>query len=405
MSRLGRSTIISRFLARLGLRPEYVAPVNDHPAPGNDYRRSGDPPHIIRLDGSRPKGARGKIAYDVPVAGISFSPRCDYAVAFMHGTDRHLELVRAPCPEDSNAIEVVGIWNLDGGREFRRTLGYLPAEISKDVTRKYPRGELFGVPVSMFQPFQGKSPGIRLNVWATASRQSRHQESTGAALVDGSPICPYCSYRFDAFPKRKRICPECRNTILIWKVGSERQLVTEAQAISLEASEAEEKALEAADARRGSFRRRWLRNLEEWGVTGPEFDRSRTKHSSDSDTIWAIFNDLIAKHMKIGDLQSLSSIYYSMALFLDEEHKNPTKVARAAREMCLRELLKSGVVEQVEIAGGSCEKCHRLNGQRMSIKQALESMPIPCVECEFILKNPARGFCRCFYVASFNSEG
>jgi hypothetical protein len=177
--------------------------------------------------------------------------------------------------------------------------------------------------------------------------------------------------------------------------------VTEARAEALERERQEEKASAKEERRERGSRNRWIRKLESDGVTREDFERQRKRSASDADAIWALFNQVTQSYMKCGDYQGLSAVYYDMALFLDEEGKDSLKVGQAARKMTLMDFKETGVVDAVEIVGGGgCSKCQALVGRRLSIDEALRTMPIPCAACEDYLNYPNRGLCRCIYVAA-----
>jgi hypothetical protein len=91
-------------------------------------------------------------------------------------------------------------------------------------------------------------------------------------------------------------------------------------------------------------------------------------------------------------------VYYSMALFMDEEGRDPGHVRTEAARMQLHEFKEQGV-SRVEICSTrGCPACSRLDGKAFAISTALSEMPIPCPDCAHTLKNPKRGFCRCSWV-------
>jgi len=148
---------------------------------------------------------------------------------------------------------------------------------------------------------------------------------------------------------------------------------------------------------------KWKRNLERYDITNEQFEKEKKelskrfkKKASDNDVVWSLFNKLILKH--ISNFSKLSSIYYDMALFLNDEGKNSYDMKYQSTKMQLLDFKQQGVkkVRWVSSAGvRTCEKCKSLNGKIYLIERALKNMPLPLKDC----KNLENG-CRCCWVAS-----
>jgi len=149
-----------------------------------------------------------------------------------------------------------------------------------------------------------------------------------------------------------------------------------------------------------------LRSLESYGITEKDFDKTKKelskqfgKEASDSDTAWKIFNILLMQNFR--DFHKLKMLYYSMALFLNEEGKDHFAMSQQSRKMSIMKYRQDGdIIKGVEIlAKNSCDECKKLNGKKFTFKEALEKMPIPCKDCTHKIYDKTRGFCRCGYVA------
>lgn len=94
-------------------------------------------------------------------------------------------------------------------------------------------------------------------------------------------------------------------------------------------------------------------------------------------------------------------LYFEQALQLWQEGKPFFKVAQESRRAQLRAYAESiDTVEIIDAGESSCPACRALHGKKLSIKQALEEMPIPVATCttdagEF---GQQQGWCRCDYV-------
>lgn len=199
--------------------------------------------------------------------------------------------------------------------------------------------------------------------------------------------CPYCKKILEQVPQRKKQCPFCKNYIHVRTLPSihSRMLVTEDDARKID----------------------WLKRLSEYGVTEKDFEITKDQLSkkfgqepSSQDVLWSLFNQLIAN--KRNDLQTLKTIYYEMALFLNEIGKDSFTVLQNHAKMDLLILKLAGIKKVQIIARGSCERCQLLQDRIFTIEEALEKMPIPVKECTHELSIGRLGFCRCCYVAKFD---
>ena len=146
---------------------------------------------------------------------------------------------------------------------------------------------------------------------------------------------------------------------------------------------------------------KWKKNLERYNITPEQFEKEKRelskrfkKEAFDGDIIWSLFNKLILKNAN--DFQKLSSIYYEMAIFLNEEGKNSYDMKYQSTKMQLLDLKQNGAkkVRWVASVGTrTCKKCESLNGKNYSIEKALKEMPLPLKDC----KNLEDG-CRCCWV-------
>jgi len=116
-----------------------ISPDNDPPL-DQEFRCPGDPPHLVRLRQAPPPGFR-LFTQGVEVAEISFEGTRENALLFAHGRERPLELRRDPLnPFDPNAVEVLGRWKDEEGKEFSGHLGWVPKEAAARLATEAPRG-------------------------------------------------------------------------------------------------------------------------------------------------------------------------------------------------------------------------------------------------------------------------
>jgi len=210
-----------------------------------------------------------------------------------------------------------------------------------------------------------------------------------------SADCPYCNNALGEKPKTKRKCPFCKNVICIRTLPEtkEKVLMTEDGAKTFD----EEK-------KRKSFEKKWLRVLENYGITDHDVRRQTEKLSekwgqpaNTVDVIWSLFNQHLIPNET--DFQQLKMIYHSMALFLSERNEDFFPLLQESIKMELLAAKQNAWAKKVEICADSCCKtCKKLHGKIFTIDEALQEMPIPVKECLSIMnKGNKQGFCFCFY--------
>lgn len=203
--------------------------------------------------------------------------------------------------------------------------------------------------------------------------------------------CPYCGEVLPKRPTRKSKCPFCKKVIYVRTDPDTREKVITT-----------EEGVREIDAR--WERKRWLRELSSYEITERDFDSEKErlakqfgKEPSNRDVVWGLFNSLAKR-------QPSASLYYQMALFLEEEERDFIPVLQQSRKMDLLHWKEMGITKvEIHTAGDkSCPSCQLLQGKVYKIGDALKEMPIPNKECTTCWHHPNQGFCRCIYVASFN---
>lgn len=198
--------------------------------------------------------------------------------------------------------------------------------------------------------------------------------------------CPYCGTVLEKIPKRKSSCPNCNNVIFV----RNKKMVTERKATMLD----------------------FIKSSEIYGANEIEYLRIEEElknkfgcKPNPRDIVWSYYNKLILKNT--GNYQSLSSIYYSMALMLNKEKKEFFHLLQLSKKMELLEYKRNSFVKKVRIStagkDNACDNCLKQENKIFTINTALEKMPIPNKDCTHILYDENRGFCRCLYIAEVDS--
>ena len=134
-----------------------------------DYRLSDDPPEAIRINQAAPKGLPKRLADFITVAGVSFQQA--NAISFVKGTGREIELERDPTNKyDKNAIKVIGTWFDQEENEYEELLGWVPAELAKEI----PADIRIGATIkSMYVARSGKNAGLRIDIWGPKAKKPK----------------------------------------------------------------------------------------------------------------------------------------------------------------------------------------------------------------------------------------
>ncbi len=188
--------------------------------------------------------------------------------------------------------------------------------------------------------------------------------------ADNQPeaLCPYCKNLLIKFPSRKTKCPKCKKSVFVRRLNDSKfkTLITEEHAKKIEI-EREKEDLEY----------RGFHNLENFGVTKEEFIKRKYEHylkygieNNNNDVVWSIFNELLIKNAT--DVDKLQTIYYSMAVLLQQEGKDNFKLLQLSAKARLDSFQPCEFELKVKILGcsDSCEACNKLNGKIISIEEA-----------------------------------
>lgn len=149
---------------------------------------------------------------------------------------------------------------------------------------------------------------------------------------------------------------------------------------------------------------KFINNLSSFGLSKKDFEKEKEllskkfkQTANDSDILWSLYNKLV---MKTSDKHKIKSLYYEMALFLNYEGKDYSRVRQESERMELMSYKELGVVKKVEICktDSSCEECKKMQGKVFTLDEALEKMPIPNSNCSFNFTRKGKPFCRCTYL-------
>lgn len=152
---------------------------------------------------------------------------------------------------------------------------------------------------------------------------------------------------------------------------------------------------------------REIKKMDCWGITEKDYFRKEKELTKSfgreplpGDVVWGIYGELVFKYAK--NYSKLESIWYSRALFITEEGKDPNFCLKEVSKTRLNDWKEQGV-NKVQIftmgAGsiGACDFCIENEGKILTVKEAFTTMPIPNSNCNFKFKENHFSFCRCMY--------
>lgn len=140
--------------------------------------------------------------------------------------------------------------------------------------------------------------------------------------------------------------------------------------------------------------------LAYYGVTNDDASRKRAELSASLgrkpnriEVIQALYDDLLVH----ADPRQRSSMYIGLAVEYHIAGLNPFAMKEEVARIRLADC-RTGYVRILSTKG--CEACRALDGQVLTVDEALEQMPIPCRDCTYgISDTEPFGWCRCMYVS------
>lgn len=141
--------------------------------------------------------------------------------------------------------------------------------------------------------------------------------------------------------------------------------------------------------------------LERFGVS--ESEVAAVSDLSPAEAAWRLMNDASDRLTSARDFDRLSNLYLEMALQLDRENRPFTPLlcqAQRTRLLAIEQQFEDTpeLLKGVTIGFGWCPACSRLDGQRMTLEDAMRLQPLPCSECTNQSVSGRTGWCRCLYL-------
>jgi hypothetical protein len=142
--------------------------------------------------------------------------------------------------------------------------------------------------------------------------------------------------------------------------------------------------------------------LGRFGVSENEV-RAALSEMNPAEAAWRLMNDASDRLASEADFDRLSNLYLEMALQLDGENRPFTPLlcqTQRTRLLAIEQQFKDTpeLLKGVTIGFGWCPACSRLDGQRMTLEDAMRLQPLPCPECTNQSASGRTGWCRCLYL-------
>jgi hypothetical protein len=205
--------------------------------------------------------------------------------------------------------------------------------------------------------------------------------------------CPNCQYTLHVHPTRTRKCLKCKLPIVVRtnRADGAKLLLTEGQAAEFDRARKAEARLNAA-----------IRHASNAGFDREQFEQRRREMATRAgsspaprDVFWSLAEEAARAAKRQNDWERLRTVRYAqaMALYLDGGDYVP--LLREASRAELLSYQHQGIRRVQILSSGDervCKGCKAHNRRRMSIPEALDSLPIPndCINEE--------EWCRCVWL-------
>ena len=268
----------------------------------------------------------------------------------------------------------------DGVQKQGVALGYY-----EELAIIYRKRNEFANEVAILERLLARTGGDR--DFKSMGRLQKAKALLEASNAGGPVLCPYCGVEIASPPRATGKCPACGEKVVMAKRPGEESRTP----FTVEQAEGNKKALASARTRKKA-----IEHARGIGCTDSEFAAKEQELAdkwgrppSPNDVFWGLSNERLAKFPsfdKYSKWAELFRIYEHQTRVLVEEGRPHLDVAKKASEAFLHHLEdqcrfwgKEGV--SIATRKDCCPECSRLGGQRLSIAEALETLPIPNEKC------------------------
>lgn len=203
-------------------------------------------------------------------------------------------------------------------------------------------------------------------------------------LIQPDPVCPYCGFKYEAFPKDKKPCPSCGEVVIIKSRDKIKHLFTKARAQEWEDDKKERALINKARGYlfMGRVNPDKLQLIRE-GI----IEKSGHEISYNKVALNILTNAALKRSVK-KDFDGAFWTYFAMTHLLRDQGFDYFDSLQLMHEMRLREMKTKDHHDKdygwkVRIVTGcDCKACKPLDGKILTLDEALETMPFPSKHCK-----------------------
>ena len=214
-------------------------------------------------------------------------------------------------------------------------------------------------------------------------------------LKQPDPICPYCGFEYQTFPKTKKKCPKCGETVIIMSKDKIKRLFTEERADEYN-EEKQERA--RINELRGYLSAAGL-DPHELPLIHMQMEEETGRTIEYEEVVEILLEKAAAERRSSCDFDGAKWAYSKLAQFRRNENKEFFPAYPEMKRMELMDYRKAKDVQHVKwTTACKCDVCRELEGKSWKLAYAIKHLPAPPKQCT--ARFPMSGS----YVAAFPGE-
>ncbi len=217
-----------------------------------------------------------------------------------------------------------------------------------------------------------------------------------------SSKCPHCLHSFDKAPSKSKKCPSCSAFIISKRINKEPVLLTEQEANAYDSFKAKKGALKKVLSALACFNSNHMQIYQAYEkVLAEKFGYLPAA----DDVFWGICNEQIKYHAERYNHETLSTIYWQMAIRMHEQNKDCvhlqkesfTHKAAVLRKEASQRIEYGLHCDGLTVVGKGCAAANKMSGSIYDFSEFIKSPPIPSSECD-------RGWCNCALMNHYSEK-
>ncbi|MGO8879728.1 MAG: hypothetical protein ACLPVO_07910 [Desulfomonilaceae bacterium] len=203
-------------------------------------------------------------------------------------------------------------------------------------------------------------------------------------LIQPDPVCPYCGFKYEVFPKDRKPCPSCGEIVIIKSRDKIKHLLTKTQAEEWE----NDKKERASTNKAKNYLSMGRVDTEKFPLSakGTVDEYGLELSSKEKATFKTLVNTALKKSVK-KDFDGAFWAYFALAHFLRDNGLDYFETLKLMNQMRLLEMKTKDRHDKdygwkVQITTGcKCDACKEIDGKVLTLDEALETMPYPSRDC------------------------